>query len=96
MMTREEACRALIAARKLAALYDAYTATSQAGRIIIERFDKAIARRPKRPDETALLDRYRRLHEQAALSRQAQAVYEVRAAQVRRRIRELQTWSEDS
>lgn len=106
-MTTEEACRARIAADELALLYDAYAATSRASRLVLGRIGTALAGQAagqgagqrtggKPADEQARLRQHATLTEQIALSRRAEAVYGLRAAQVRRRIRELTDWEEEA
>lgn len=94
-MNQEEACRARLAAMELAMLYDAYAATSRASRLVLGRIGAAVAqkRSAQQPsDEPARLRQHATLTEQIALSRRAETVYRLRAAQVRRRFRELTDW----
>lgn len=83
-MTTDEVIRAYAAAKRLRALYDAYRATSHAHLWVLRRIAKA--HEASTPAGTLGLQR---LHERAALSRQADLAFRARAEDLRRRLEEL-------
>jgi hypothetical protein len=84
----DETVRAYSGARELCALYEAYRASSRAHLIVLERIGDSVERNAtmavNRRQET-LLQVVRR----AALARQTDAVFAVRAQQLRERMRDL-------
>lgn len=87
-MTLDEATRARLAAVKLEQLYNAYRATSRANAIVLQRIAATIAE----SDDLGEAERNRvsqRIVGDVGLSRENDLVFADRAAQLRRRIKEL-------
>jgi hypothetical protein len=84
----DETVRAYAAASKLIALYDAYRASSRAHLLVLQRMSAAVEADAERA-EADRLETQAQLVRRAGLARETDAVFAIRAQQMRERLLEL-------
>jgi hypothetical protein len=89
----DETVRAYAAVSKLTALYDAYRASSRAHLLVLQRMSAAVEADAERA-EADRLETQAQLVRRAGLARETDAVFAIRAQQMRERLLELRALSD--